>query len=135
MLGSLLKQLMLIRRASSSQPYFSSSRVTIILRVTPCRGSWLAGLFFSRSITTAFFFFDRLRLGLFYADLVARDILAVEGLYRRLGFARPGHLDEAKPLGASSLFVDDQGTGLHSTVGLEQSAEFGLCGGAGKIAY
>ena len=90
MLGSLAKHLMSMQLASSSQPYFSTNRVSSISNVTPCSGSWLLDLVI-RSAGFGFGFFD--------ANLAAVHFLAVQQFDSRLGFAGFGHLDEAKAFG------------------------------------
>lgn len=52
MVGLLLKQLMFMRSASSSQVYFSVSFSRISASFTPCKGlfGWVFGVLFSDSI-------------------------------------------------------------------------------------
>ncbi len=73
--------------------------------------------------------------GLFNTDFAPAHILTVEDIHRRLGFTGFGHLDKAKALGNTGLFVHDQGAGLHCAVSSEHSPKFFFCSGAGEIAY
>ena len=58
MLGLLEKQLIGIRRASSSQPYVSVSWMSKVFSVTPSSGSCLFGLFMRMSVGFGLGFFD-----------------------------------------------------------------------------
>ena len=57
-------------------------------------------------------------LGFFNTDFVSGYILTVEGIHRNLGFSLLGHLDKAKPLRTTGLFVYYQVAGLHYAVNL-----------------